>query len=223
MSSKMKTKRLSSKDIPDSYRGHVTSTRIISNLYKFINYAYSSDISSFKRDYKKFLGNERNRRTENETGSKLSSLSQKLRGYNGRLLKLSDAEDIEKIFILPEACLISQELNQEVAYIFLDCSPRDALAVYEYLIKYGNKNDIIDECSLVSGNSDVFLRLYGTKHAIRSFLTDVLGQYRGFSIDKTKTHFSLSNEVWQKYPTKDNSNKRPKRPYWLPVDWVKPD
>lgn len=218
----MGANKLGSKDIPKNYKGHVTSTRIISNIYKFINYVYDSDITRFKKSYRALLGGNKNRLTENEIESKLSSLSQKLRGSNGRLLKLSDSEHLENIFFLPAGSLTSPEVNREVAYMFLDCSPKDTLKVFDYLTKYGKSCDILDECSLVSGDSDVFLRLYGTKHEVKQFLADILGNTPGLTINKTKTHFSFSNEVWQKYPIKENTNKINKRPYWLPNDWSRP-
>ena len=163
---KRKVKKLRKEDIPASYKGNVTSVIIISNLYRFINYIYLSDVTAFRSDYKKLLSN-----AGFETESKLSSFSQKFRGVDGRLFKLSDAEEIARVFGLPDDSFIAPEIVREVAYVFLECPPSDILAIFDFLKLCGERSDIVDECSLIAGDADIFLRLYGTKNEIRMFIS----------------------------------------------------
>ena len=218
----MEDKRLTSDNMPSCYKGHITSTTILSNLYKLVNYLYSGDTRKFLREYKKILRSKKAPLTTDEAISKTKGLSTKIRGSNGRMLRLQDAVDIISTLNLPEDCLLLPEGKKEVAYVFVECVPQNASKLFESLKEPKLDNKLIDECSLLAGDSDLFLRLYGTREEIRIFIFDVLGVSDEIIIQRTKTHFSFTDDIWQRYPTKSHEMRESSRPYWLPVEWSMP-
>jgi len=213
-------KPLCENKIPPQYHGKLTATAIFQNLIKFINAEYRGDVSVFKKDYKKLLSQ---KYSAEEIRPKSKLLNQKFsKGKDGRRFTLTDARDFEASFGLDEGCLLLPDVSKEVAYVFVECAPSQAHKLFIELSENCEKYSILDECSLLSGDADVFLRLYGTREQIRNFIFESIDSTTEFVIQRTKTHFSFTNDNWQRYPTATHTRRETSRPYWLSDDWENP-
>ena len=215
---------LSDKNIPQKYSYDIHATTIIKNLYKFINYFYEGEVTKFKKDYKTLL--KLSAYTESEIESKIDSFNKKWRnGRKGDMRKFNneDANLIIKCFELPAGCLFFPEKSREVAYILIECLPNKVNTIFDFLIKEGEKdNSLIDECALLSGNADLFVRVHGSREEIKELIISMSSKSALRGIRRTSTHFSFANDVWQKYPVSLHQHWKPKKPYWLDDRWTLP-
>jgi len=217
-----KEKFFSIKKIPKCYKNEITSTTIWHNLAKLINYSYEGDDNKFFKSYK-FALEANLGATDDQSYQSSENICHQFRGYKNRVMTPKAATHIISVLGLPEDALFLPDIEKEVAYVFVKCMPHYTGKLYEILTEFGEKNDILDECSVLAGDSDLFLRLYGTREQIRFFLTEEISCQEQIPIQRTTTHFSFPDDVWQKHPIIDHVNRKANRPYWLPENWIPPE
>ena len=94
-------------------------------------------------------------------------------------------------------------------YVLISCAGGTINRLFKSLCK----QLIVDEVAIIAGNSDLFVRLYGTSLQIKYFLIELLYTLDGAEgVTRTTTHFSFENSYWLRYPIQKHpqfsSNKK---------------
>jgi len=200
--------------LPARYKHDYTAMTICKNLIDLIEFACEGSLDNFKDALREKIG-----KNNDDADAFMNRFSQQLREENRRLT----AELSRKIchyLQLPNEALLSHRVEKEVAYVFVQCKPRHTNMLFEKLTNMckENRSSIVDEVSIVSGDADIFLRLFGTRRKIKEYLTKIIAN-EDMPIEKTYTHFSFEDEVYMRYPVATHRNWVGAKPYWIPDGW----
>lgn len=214
-----RTVYLSSSQMPKSYQNNLTAQIIWRNLSKLINYAFQGSFPNFRKSLKAAM-EENLSLSDKEANLKVEALRTSFLGYSNKRLSISQASTITTALKLPDDALLSPIYTKEVAYVFVTCSPKDSQLLVEQLKEEKSEiAQIIDEISTVTGDADIFIRLYGTREQIKTFLINELCKHKHINIQRTTTHFSFKGETWERYPNQSHQKRIASRPDWLPEKW----
>lgn len=181
----------------------------VDNLKQFIVDKYNGDIKLFNKNFRRFLSVRRNF-SEEQVETKTTQLRQVLKGYDGRTFSANLQKLIEGVFYLPDGILTRVRPKRISGYIFVSCPGNAANILYNQL----QNNEIVDEASILFGDVDLFIKVYGTPDQIQKFVTEDLYEVEGLGINCTRTYFSLGGKSWSKYPVKSHPDYSPPANRW---------
>lgn len=127
-----------------------------------------------------------------------------------RPLAQNYATMVELLFELSEGYLSRAPVKKMPAFVLLQCKGNTATALMAEI----KKHPIVDEVALITGDADLYIRIFGTNKDIQSFLLKDLyktAEMTASILDKsispdsiiysTKTYTSFDDSYFQKYPT----------------------
>lgn len=117
---------------------------------------------------------------------------------------------MKKKFDLPENILSQVRPKRSQAYIFISCTGKSANLLFSKM--QGNK--IVDEISILFGDIDVFIKVYGSAAEVQKLITEDLYQIEGLVINNTKTYFTLDTKSWVKHPVSTHPSYVPPSNRW---------
>lgn len=187
------------------------------NLLRFVRQTYGSDEkkarAEFRDDLKEKLMALSGLRREADANR--ASISKTLSRKTALPLSAEKAALIETLFGLEPEYLSRERAKKAPAYVLLQCKAHTA----EKLCAQIAKVSIVDEVAVIIGDSDLFVRLYGTRREIKSFLLEeifniaqkvaktVPSLEAGTTIiDRTKTYISFEDSYFLRYHPKRNSD-----------------
>lgn len=187
------------------------------NLLRFVRQSYGSDEKSARADFRselkeKLMSVPALRR---EAATNRASISKSLSQKTALPLSAEKAALIETLFSLEPEYLSRERAKKAPVYVLLQCKAHTA----EKLCAHIAKVDIVDEVAVIIGDSDLFVRLYGTREEIKFFLLeDIFDIARKVAkaeptiasgseiIDRTKTYMSFEDSYFLRYHPKRNSD-----------------
>lgn len=181
------------------------------NLHKFVKYEFDT-LKEFYDRFESLFREDNPNLTDTQIKDKRGRLQKIIRkevpfGPEWRPL-------VERLFDLPIGTLNLPVINKKTAYVLVNCRGNDAHKLFLEVSKKERKWEVVDECSMIAGTADIFLRLYGTEESISEILTRHIYSIKGVEIQRTNTLFAFDQLVWQRYSSKELS-RAPNRPYWL--------
>lgn len=174
---------------------------------------YIADKYDKQTDFYKVLKHsltKRSRLTSEQADGKVKQLQGVMRGDDGRTFTEQLQKIVEKAFSLPKNILSQNRSKRSLAYIFISCTGQSANLLFSKI----QENKIVDEISLLFGDIDVFIKVYGTSEEIQKLITEDLYKIEGLEINNTKTYFTLSGKSWVKHPVSSHPNYNPPEDRW---------
>ncbi len=181
----------------------------VNNLKQYISDTYSKNIKAFNKDFRKKLS-KRYKFSEDQIDTKSTQLRQVLKGYQGRTFSPNLQILVEESFNLPAGILTKIRPTRIPGYIFVSCPGNTANILYSQL----QANEIVDEVSILFGDVDLFIKVYGTADQIQKLITCDLYEIESIIINCTRTYFSLGGKSWLKYPAKKHPDYKPPKNRW---------
>lgn len=181
----------------------------VDNLKQFIKDRYNENSRSFYHDFKINLIKKLNF-SEEQVESKKKLLRQAIGKYKNKTFSKSLQETVEKAFDLPKEILSQMRPRRSPAYIFISCTGESANIIFSEV----KKNKIVDEISILFGDIDVFIKIYGTLEEVQMFITESIFKIKGISINNTKTYFSFREKNWMKYSVRNHPKYEPPSERW---------
>lgn len=186
------------------------------NLLRFVRKHYGSksneSLSEFKKDLKnKLLADPKLAR---ESNANRAAISRALSSRTAQSLSYEKAGLLEKLFKMEPEYLSREREKKAPAYVLLQCRANTA----EKLATQIFKAPLVDEVAVIIGDSDLFVRLFGTQEDIKLFLLNELFDIAaGVAqtipdllpgtpiIDRTKTYLSFDHCYFLRHHPKNNS------------------
>ncbi len=178
------------------------------NLKQYISDVHNDCFKSFNEQFKKYL-RERLKFNHEQIETKSSQVRQAYKGHRNFTAK--QQELVEKAFDLPKGILTKIRPARKPAYIFVSCQGKTCDLLYRRL----KKHELVDEVSILFGDIDLFIRIYGSIDEIQEFITTDLYSDSRITINSTRTYFSLHNKNWSKYPIQKHPGYQAPKDRWL--------
>lgn len=175
------------------------------NLKQFVKDVHGDEFKNFNKAFKKRLA-EKYRFTEDQIETKSSQIRQAFNGQRNFTAKQQAL--VEKTLSLPKGVFTKIRPGRKPAYIFVSCLGNTSGLLYEHL----KGHQLVDEVSILFGDIDLFVRVYGSLEEIQNFINNDLYSDERISISNTRTYFSLHGKNWSKYPVSNH------REYAAPAD-----
>lgn len=192
------------------------------NLLRFVRQSYGSDEKSARSAFRDALKDKLMSipSLQREANANRASISKTLSKKTALPLSAEKAALIETLFGLEPEYLSRERAKKAPAYVLLQCKAHTAERLCTQIAKF----PIVDEVAVIIGDSDLFIRLYGTRDEIKHFLLDEIftiaqrvakstpGVDSGSSIiDRTKTYISFEDSYFLRYHPKKNSDFHEKK------------
>ncbi len=181
----------------------------VDNLKQFIKDHYQNSNRSFYKEFRKNL-KYRMQYTEIQIDTKQKMLQQAMGKYKNKTFSKSLQRLVECAFELPKEILSRIRPERSPAYIFLSCSGKSANILFEEL----KNNPIIDEVSVLFGDVDVYIKVYGTSEEVQELITIDLYNIDGLVINNTRTYFTLNKRSWVRYSASSHPDYEPPANRW---------
>lgn len=187
------------------------------NLLRFVRQSYGSDERTARADFRTELKDKLMTvpGLRREADANRASISKTLSKKTALPLSAEKASLIETLFGLEPEYLSRERAKKAPVYVLLQCKAHTA----EKLCAHIAKVDIVDEVAVIIGDSDLFVRLYGTREQIKLFLLeDIFNIAQKVAktepsiesgtaiIDRTKTYMSFEDSYFLRYHPKRNSD-----------------
>ena len=178
------------------------------NLRQFVKDVYQGEFKEFNNVFKQHLKN-KYKFTEDQIETKSSQIRQAFNGQRNFTEK--QQKFVEKAFSLPTNVFTRIRPCRKTAYIFVSCMGNSSELLYSYL----KEHELVDEVSILFGDIDLFVRVYGSLEEIQNFINQDIYSDERISISNTRTYFSLHNKNWSKYPVNKHSEYIPPLSRWV--------
>lgn len=187
------------------------------NLLRFVRQSYGSDEKRARADFRNALKEKLMTLPglRREADANRASISKTLSKKTALPLSAEKAALIETLFDLEPEYLSRERAKKAPAYILLQCKAHTA----EKLCAQIAKVPIVDEVAVIIGDSDLFIRVYGTRDEIKLFLLEEIFSLAqkvaktvsslepgATIIDRTKTYISFEDSYFLRYHPKRNSD-----------------
>ena len=184
----------------------ITESKLrINNLNQYIKDKYKGKKSRFYSAY-------RSRLEASRKGGDVGKVKQlqEAMGTGKRTFTISLQNSVESMFDLPKGILTKSRLVRFPAYVFVSCTGDTAYRLYEEL----QKNRIVDEISVLFGDIDILIRVYGTHEEIQKLVTTDLYTLENININHSRTYFSLEGKNWTRYSISKHPSYTPPQDRW---------
>lgn len=198
---------------PSANHKTTVSTIALYNLKKYIRYQFKSQ-KEFVDHLVHLIQNDESLDTS-QTKDRRAYVQKILRG--DKALGPEWQSRIERLCEIPVGALRMPAIRKVTAYVLVNCRGKDAQKLYDAITENPDEWPVVDEIGLVTGNSDLFVRIHGSEDQITTMLTDALYNVPNVQIQGTNTLFSFRKMLWQRYPIR-NRVRDPSPPYWLPSE-----
>jgi hypothetical protein len=179
----------------------------ISNLKQFIKDKYKGNKRKFYADLEKKMKEQKGKVSNL---GKIKQLQDAMREDTKRNFTKGLQDLVEKPFKLREGILSEQRHTRFPAYIFVSCTGNTAFKLFDSL----QENKIVDEISVLFGDIDIVIRVYGTQKEIQALVTTDLYQFDTHTINNSRTYFSMEGKNWVRYPISKHPNYKAPSDRW---------
>ncbi len=185
-------------------------------MKKYLKYKGNKNLNHFIRDVyngqKSIFKNELEKKLVVELGFPESRVSAIMQACNGhRKLTKEMQKEIENAFNLKKEILNKQATLKKPNYILISVTGNLA----ENLLEDLKGLEIVDEISVIRGDADLFVRVYGTEEEIDNFLLEDLHSCTNVEISGTITLTTLKDRYFERYPIKTHPNRKTNPSIWF--------